>query len=240
MFRSHNDDVFKPPVSSESGEKQGKFSMFVSYSFLLWLLWLMLLRKCFNAHQLLSIIAQHVGTGGRLPQKSLGQPCVAVKTVDSSVFFLFDLCLPMRAAFCENKFVCASLKIFISASVSLQAATSALSSAYPGIILQDTIIMSRPLVWLHTLSAPLKSSEDEEGGKVDFLARKTYQIGFYSVSSHTQTAVLLFSFLSLFRPFSSLFYTILICTPSYILLFFYLFSPPFAAFLIFLSACFLL
>lgn len=50
--------------------------------------------------------------------------------------------------------LCPSLKSFIIACVSLPAATSALSSLYPDIILQDTIIMSRPLVCpMHTLSA---------------------------------------------------------------------------------------
>lgn len=76
--------------------------------------------------------------------------------------------------FCKDKFICASLKIFISACVSLLAATSALSSLYPDIILQDTIIMSRPLVWLfhaHIICSVKEQrgrEEEGEGGKVDF------------------------------------------------------------------------
>ena len=96
----------------------------------------------------------------------------------------------------------ASLKIFISASVSLLAATSALSSLYPGIILQDTIIMSRPLVWLlHTLFALLKSrADDAGGGGFDFSASTTCHRGLNSLfpvslslsHTHTHTSTLHF------------------------------------------------
>ncbi len=76
---------------------------------------------------------------------------------------------------CVTKDFCQCLRV-----PAVVAATSAQSSLYPCIILQDTIIMSRPLVWLlHTLSAPLKSMEDERG--VDFHDSKILHSRFYSL-----------------------------------------------------------
>lgn len=82
----------------------------------------------------------------------MGLPCTAPKVRLYS--FSFALVLSPFVDPCHSlRIVYASPKVFISATGSLSAAASALSFAYPGIILQDTIIMSCPLVLLlHALS----------------------------------------------------------------------------------------
>lgn len=73
------------------------------------------------------------------------------------------VCLPICASYCQT-----TVRLLVHPhrflSVSLLAAASALSLLYPGIILEDTIIMSRPLVWLlHTHTHIICSVKEQRG-----------------------------------------------------------------------------